>query len=423
MTVSVNREWKSRRELLGILVRKNPGSERLNALYAIECGKREGPDYGLDILSENKMNFREGDYYYYAAGVLEYYSGNYSKAVDCLQEVHLPTLKSEARLYTALSQLKDGEQEEAEEYLKTALDLNPENAAALFQLGLLFYRTDRLAEADQTLEQLLELKRYDREGILLRSHVLIEMGKAYKKRSQVDQAKKCFFGALEHIKRIEKAEKMKDLHLILIYADALKEGEFVPLAIPFYNDLLKRLSEFSDSGKTELLKMSGFFFQKHMLYKRAEAVFLQLNELSGWSNPDHLYWYGGLLYARRRFMEAETVFNKALTMYRENGIQKGEHLVLNSLALIDVGIEDWYSAKEKFEKIIKENPDFWPARAGLADVYFKLKNLEKAELYIEGLERYIPETSFVLVRLRGELEKRKKIRDGITSYRNKKSDS
>ena len=129
----------------------------------------------------------------------------------------------------------------------------------------------------------------------------------------------------------------------------------------------------SQPQNAELLEGSQFLQQSN--FKAAQESYKQTLEREP-ENLEAIYGLGIIYQYEKKYEEAKSYFERALSSYGENGA------ILNSFGVVAANLGDNESARDSFEKAVQIDPNFLDAQKNLAEIYIATKEYEK------GIETY-----------------------------------
>lgn len=300
----------------------------------------------------------------------------------------------ETRERLAYLLLRQKRYEEAQKELETIKRIDPNNATAMVNLGLLHMEKGDFEKAKAEFELALVVRPNDHKARLYLAASLIEMSRfaeGVQEFKKIDPESEIFLDGMKYVVTLllKKGEGKRALQLIeenpmgkgdqeLIYLEALlleEEGELIKAM----EKLEKLVSQ--DPQKTHYLFRLGVIY--HKLGKREES--LRMMEEVIRLDPNHaeaLNWVG-YSYAEKgiKLDEAEKLIRRALELKPDDGY------IIDSMGWVyfQKGLyEQALSYLERAHELLPNDP---VVTEHLADVYLKLNQSEKAiELYKKALE-------------------------------------
>ena len=280
---------------------------------------------------------------------------------------------------------QEGHLQKAENQLKTALRIQPNQVDTFFYLGMIYTNQGRLAEAKEALQKALLLNAKD-------ERVLYRLGILYEKLGQEDLAQNEYKKAL-HLK--PKAELVW-LRLGQLY---VKTGRF-----PEAEEQFKKVLEFDPESEGARNNLGALYYQTSR-FRQAEVEYLQVIKI--WPRKVRAYNNLGVLYYEmKKFKDAENTFGKVLeldpnyietinnlgilylAMNRNNDalrlLQSSKSLDPNRVdTLYYLGIaymskKDWDSAQTEFRIALSLNPDNAAIYDKLGILFARKEKWEKA---------------------------------------------
>ena len=280
---------------------------------------------------------------------------------------------------------QEGHLQKAENQLKTALRIQPNQVDTFFYLGMIYTNQGRLAEAKEALQKALLLNAKD-------ERVLYRLGILYEKLGQEDLAQNEYKKAL-HLK--PKAELVR-LRLGQLY---VKTGRF-----PEAEEQFKKVLEFDPESEGARNNLGALYYQTSR-FRQAEVEYLQVIKI--WPRKVRAYNNLGVLYYEmKKFKDAENIYGKVLeldpnyietinnlgilylAMNRNNDalrlLQSSKSLDPNRVdTLYYLGIaymskKDWDSAQTEFRIALSLNPDNAAIYDKLGILFARKEKWEKA---------------------------------------------
>ena len=267
---------------------------------------------------------------------------------------------------------QEGHLQKAENQLKTALRIQPNQVDTFFYLGMIYTNQGRLAEAKEALQKALLLNAKD-------ERVLYRLGILYEKLGQEDLAQNEYKKAL----RLKPKAELVRLRLGQLY---VKTGRF-----PEAEKQFKKVLEFDPESEGARNNLGALYYQTSR-FRQAEVEYLQVIKI--WPRKVRAYNNLGVLYYEmKKFKDAENIYGKVLeldpnyietinnlgilylAMNRNNDalrlLQSSKSLdpnrvdTLYYLGIVYMSEKDWDSAQTEFRTALSLNPDN-------ADIYDKL---------------------------------------------------
>ena len=144
----------------------------------------------------------------------------------------------------------------------------------------------------------------------------------------------------------------------------------------------------SQPQNAELLEGSQFLQQSN--FKAAQESYKQTLEREP-ENLEAIYGLGIIYQYEKKYEEAKSYFERALSSYGENGA------ILNSFGVVAANLGDNESARDSFEKAVQIDPNFLDAQKNLAEIYIATKEYEKGiETYQKILKQHVDDIESLL---------------------------
>lgn len=327
-------------------------------------------------------------------------------------------LDIEARERLAYLLLRQKRYEEAQEELETIKRIDPTNATAMVNLGLVYMETGNFEKAKVEFESALVVRPNDPRARLYLAASLIEMGRfaeGVQEFRKIAPESEVFLDGMKYVVTLllKRGEGKRALQLIqeaptvkedqeLKYLEALLlegEGELTK-AVAKLEDLLSQ-----GPPKPHYLFRLGVLY--HKLGKKDES--LKIMEEVIRLDPNHadaLNWVG-YSYAERgvNLDEAERLIRRALELKPNDGY------IIDSMGWVYFQKGLYEQALSYLEKAYELLPNDPVVTEHLADVYLKLNQSEKAiELYKKALELVTDDQDKerILEKLRKTLDEKKR---------------
>lgn len=340
-------------------------------------------------------------------GNVEFQSGNHSAAIDKYREAcRLAPQLPEYWTYLAIALLQDGNVEEFESSLETALNIDPFHADSLKLLGDLCFQNNKKAEAAKSYYKILQKNPEDAE-------VLMRLGSCLYEYGEVEVAKECYERvlkmdpkndmALDNLSTCSSKLKQKaDSHSIEEKSDS-RENEL--------HNLLEDAEFFNSAGNTDstaetleqavnlapndaiIVSALGSVYFKLGKYEKAREMFRKEIELS----PRDADAYTRLAMASL-FCERVDEFESAIGIAVE--INPNHMEALRFLGKINLQTGRYLDAAKIFAKLIELSPKFPEFYLALGYAFHEGGEKETAKTVFERLLEIDPENECAINNLR-----------------------
>jgi protein O-GlcNAc transferase len=258
-----------------------------------------------------------------------------------------------------------GQADKGEAYLRSAIGVKPDYAAAHGNLGLALRDSGRLGEAEAAFQRALELNPDDTDST-------INLGNLYRATQRPEQAETAFRKALARAP--ENVNALYNLGLLLSESNRFDEAEAVfrqslkiqPDQADVYNDLGNvlmarlRLDEAEQAYRKAIALWPGYadaHFNLGMLLLEAGksdaaiAAFRRTLEIAP-GHPDALNSLANQFSLKGRFEQAEQLYRKALAARPDSGI------LLNNLGNLLTKSRRYGEAEAAYRSAVSVQPDF-----------------------------------------------------------------
>ncbi|MDH5721602.1 MAG: tetratricopeptide repeat protein [Spirochaetia bacterium] len=333
-------------------------------------------------------------------GIIADEEGKFDKAIDYFKRaISLNSDNFYAHYNMAIALRHKGMFEEAMSYLETAKKLRPDKLESTIFKGSLQYETDDLESAEQTFQGAAS----EGSGNPM---ALYNLGMVYKKQGKMAEAKAAFLEALEKEPAGEIAYKSASqlgvIHAIQgDYPNAKfyfqKAIQLAPQNSKYYYNLA--LVEYKTGNKQEALKnleravktgdknIETYIYISKLYAELGDAqsaeAALRVAREQAPKNTRILASLADMLIAQAKWDEAITILNEVI----DNSTQTLEKAdALYNLGKVYTEIKDWESAQDALERSYKLNRIDENALIALGNLYFKKGNGHNAiELYKQAL--------------------------------------
>ncbi|KAL9952289.1 hypothetical protein ACROYT_G039524 [Oculina patagonica] len=216
------------------------------------------------------------------------------------------------------------------EHYGKAIDLDPTNISFLTNRAAVFFEQGKFDECIEECEKAIKLGRDQQAGYQLIAKALARIGNAYSKQGKLKEAIDAWnkslveFRSPDVLKKVNEAEKKLKEQERLAYIDPekaeeerekgnnlFKKGDF-PEALKHYKEALKR-----DPNNAKLYSNRAACYQKLAAFNLA----LEDCDMCIKLDPTFVKGYtrrGGVLFALKRFIDAQKTYQKALELDPEN---------------------------------------------------------------------------------------------------------
>lgn len=413
MTAARNTHWQTPAELAQNMIQKNQTSVDALTILADNELQQGKPAAALVLLDSVLGSSAENDEAYkIIRGKTLLYNGRIDEAADLFISIRRDHhLTSNALIYLGLIAEKQNDAEAARTWYQAAVARDPANLSGFVHLSeLALAQGDLPAAIRSAMEVLAENKNSTRA-----MQVFFNAGYPLARKASFEgdssKGRTIIRALIEFLDSY--LEERSTMQTQLFYADLISEGEQIGRALKFFRTFYE-----DNPGDPRVIKKYAVFCQKILLYRKAEELFTELNEVNNGSDPDDLFWLAAIQYKNHRYAEAEQSAQTVLEILTADEISGNELACMNLLAMIHVRSSAFNIAASIYDQILAQEPTFWQAYAGLADIALLESNIPLARTYINKVEELVPASYFTLIKLKGMLKKKETKRDDQERYRN-----
>ena len=286
----------------------------------------------------------------------------------------------------------NGDLNKAEEYYNRILDINPDNAQALLQLGTVYYRRKDLNTAQDYMKQAYAKGLHDES-------YYINYGLVCDKLDRPEEAEECYNKAIALAPDIPQTYFNKGLLLYRLFrfkesaacfaksnslepgkwltefhlACSLQENRQYDDSLEYFNKALKK-----QPNNPRILCGIGMSLLRKYNYKDAITYVEKALALEP-ENSIILNNYAFVLKEKGRKLDAKQTFKKALSINPNNF----EALLGLGRLLTELG--DYDTCRELFQKAIELKPDYYAPYASMGISYYNTSNLEAIKWFDKAL--------------------------------------
>jgi tetratricopeptide (TPR) repeat protein len=278
-----------------------------------------------------------------------------------------------------------GRYEEAIAAYRTALSIAPSNTTVLLNLGLAFYKSDRLGDAAEAFNRVLVAQPESLQARYLAADCQLRLGRpadaigllAPLEVSRADDPALSYLLGMSYLstKQVEKGQLWIDR--ILRHGDSAQARVMMGVAKRGAGDLKGAAEDLKQAVALDpdLPGVHGMYAQALLeagnpdLARPEFEAELSRNALDFEAN----LYLGVLLKAEQDYDAALRHFNRAL------GVRPGDLPTRNQIASVALARRDTTTATDMLEAIVEEAPSFIEAHVALATAYYRLQRKADAD--------------------------------------------
>lgn len=315
----------------------------------------------------NEKNISDEDYSSYLYNLSQVYvgKGDLEKAIEALEKAR-EKIPNSVQIIQNLSRLNTqiGNLEKAKELLKSILNKKQTPEDIYYEYGILCAKTKDFSEAIDYLKKVTTLNPINAQAHKDLGVILLEQ-------RLLDQAQFEFEFALKL--------KPDDALINFEYANYLNAiGDFRSAQV-----LYNKACELSNYENFEMLKYSGI---NDIALNDIDSAFEKLNRAyeKNDKDPKVLYNLGRIFFAKKEFLKAKEILEKAYFLSLDFD-------TLNLLGLVNFELENFEESKRFFEKLYKDYKNNAFLLLNLAKCSVKLGQKDDARDFLEKALNIIPE--------------------------------
>jgi tetratricopeptide (TPR) repeat protein len=416
LTFSVNSIWRTQESLCTALLERNPGHGDILAVKARLISRTLGPAAALELLTQTPLSRnRITGAYLSALGSVLYVMEKWDKAYEVFERVPAnSSFASHAVIMQAYIRFNQNQPEEALNLLRSLLETDPGNWDAYVAQGRFYLKAKNWFEAGRSYGEAIDAGR--RDEVVLQPFIaaMEHLGDTQAAAGEPAKAKRAYILGMGALERMAKRGHT-GLEFQMRQVALMVKAEDVKGALDIFRRLEKRLSDFEINDRRYIRKQFAFFCMRFMLFVKADELFTAIRTEEP-DDPDHIFWQATAKFRRRHLAKAEMLFQEAEDLYRAQGNIQGIRLTRQNKGQIDLFVKDYEQAEERFRSIAAEAPDFWQARAGLTEALILQNKFEESGVLIYELERVLPQSYFILIKLKAMLAREQRHELSLARY-------